>query len=108
IPGTITPQTILMHIWDYESVTLLLYVLKVKVVNATAAAGPNIAPPSWTSLANGVIALGAVGIGLAVVLVARREPPTPPGVSGPTATSRSSSSPASGGGPPSELRTKRP
>ncbi|MFI5415624.1 MAG: hypothetical protein ACHQ16_08285, partial [Candidatus Lutacidiplasmatales archaeon] len=26
IPGTITPQTILMHIWDYESVTLLLYV----------------------------------------------------------------------------------
>jgi hypothetical protein len=74
IPASITPQNILMHIWDYESVTLLLYNVKVKVVNATApvTAGPS---TGWTTYADGALGVGAVGLAAAVVVVVRREPP---------------------------------
>ncbi|HKV90749.1 MAG TPA: hypothetical protein VJQ43_06100, partial [Thermoplasmata archaeon] len=77
IPASITPQNILMHVWDYESVTLLIYIVKVKVVNGTSAAGPSVPLPKWAPYANGLIGIGALGVGIAVVLAVRREPPAP-------------------------------
>ena len=35
IPSNVAPQPLLVHIWDYTVVTLLLYIVKVSLVNAT-------------------------------------------------------------------------
>jgi hypothetical protein len=78
IPVNITPQTILMHIWDYESVTLLLYIVKVKVVNNTSAAAAAVVPGTWTEYANAAILAGAIAIGVTTAVVIRREPVPPP------------------------------
>ncbi|MCI4327259.1 MAG: hypothetical protein L3K16_06470 [Thermoplasmata archaeon] len=75
IPVNITPQTILMHVWDYEAVTLLLYIVKVKVGNNTTTPESYGLPGTWSDYANGVIGLGAVGVGVTTVVVVRREPP---------------------------------
>jgi hypothetical protein len=83
IPVNITPQTILMHVWDYEAVTLLLYIVKVKVGNNTTTPGSYGLPGTWSDYANGAIGVGAVGVGIATVAVMRREPPVSTAPSGP-------------------------
>ncbi|MCI4319033.1 MAG: hypothetical protein L3K23_02735 [Thermoplasmata archaeon] len=35
IPSNVAPQPLIVHIWDYTVVTLLLYIVKVSLVNAT-------------------------------------------------------------------------
>jgi len=78
IPVNITPQTILMHVWDYESVTLLLYLAKVTVGNnSSTSAGPGL-PGLWSDYANGAIVVGAVGVGVVTAVIVRREPLEPP------------------------------
>jgi hypothetical protein len=88
IPVNITPQTILMHVWDYEAVTLLLYIAKVKVGNNSTAGGGLGLPGLWSDYANGAIVVGAVGVGVVTAVIVRREPfdrptagppPPPPG-----------------------------
>jgi hypothetical protein len=81
IPTNITPQTILMHIWDYESVTLLLYIVKVKVLseNATSTTNASVLPGDWSDYANAAIVVGAVGLAIAVALVVRRDGAGPRG-----------------------------
>jgi hypothetical protein len=78
IPVNITPQTILMHIWDYEAVTLLLYIVKVKVGNNTTAAASLGLSGDWSAYANWAIVAGALGVGITTAVVVRREPIHPP------------------------------
>lgn len=70
----ITPQTLLIHVWDYESVTLLLYIEKVTVTNGSGD-GTNGTGPDWTEYADVAIVVGAVGVGIAVLVLMRRQPP---------------------------------
>jgi hypothetical protein len=79
IPLNITPQTILMHLWDYEAVTLLLYIVKVKVGNNSSGPPSYGLPGTWTEYANGAIVVGALGVGIATAIVARRDGPEGPG-----------------------------
>ena len=72
IPSSIAPQTIIVHIWDFQNAytsnvtTLLLYAIPVKIVNATSS-------PSHTLLGVPVslwLTFATVGIGLfAIALV---------------------------------------
>ncbi|MFI5415110.1 MAG: hypothetical protein ACHQ16_05535, partial [Candidatus Lutacidiplasmatales archaeon] len=62
ILANITPQPLLIHIWDYESVTLLLYIEKVTVTNGSGE-GTNGTGPDWTEYADVAIVVGAVGVG---------------------------------------------
>jgi hypothetical protein len=60
----VSPQVLLAHVWSYDKVTLLLYILKVTVVNVTATLFG--LPAYWTS-ATGVASLGSILLGVGVV-----------------------------------------
>jgi hypothetical protein len=79
VPQGIAPGPLLAHIWSYDRVTLLLYVLKLTLVNATAGAPPTLASPGWKLVVN-VSALSFGGLVLVAVVVApvlRKRPPRP-------------------------------
>lgn len=59
----VSPQVLLAHVWAYDKVTLLLYILKVTVVNTTAALFG--LPAYWTS-STGLASLGSIVIGVGV------------------------------------------
>jgi hypothetical protein len=77
IPATIAPQPLLVHIWDYETVTLLLYIVKVTATNATTnGSGPG-GGTDWTQDADiaAIVGVGVVAVG--VIVLVRRHPPEP-------------------------------
>jgi hypothetical protein len=76
VAAWVTPQVILAHVWDYDRVTLLLFIIKVTVANQSPAWETFLAPlDNWSAL----ISLGAVGVGVGLVLWGgRRLRPGPP------------------------------
>jgi hypothetical protein len=61
----VTPQVILAHVWNYDRVTLLLYIIKVTVVNQTAGWTDVFTPlENWNALAT----IGALGLGAGLVV----------------------------------------
>jgi hypothetical protein len=78
IPTNITPQPLLVHVWDYESVTLLLYIVKVTVVNATTNGSGSGSGIDWTEYADIGAIVGVLAVAVGVFLLLRRTPPPPP------------------------------
>jgi hypothetical protein len=79
VPQGIAPGPLLAHIWSYDRVTLLLYVLKFNLVNATAGAPETLASPGWKLVVN-LSALSVGGLVLVAVValpVLRKRPPSP-------------------------------
>ncbi|MCI4324408.1 MAG: hypothetical protein L3K00_00750 [Thermoplasmata archaeon] len=77
IGATIAPQPLLAHVWDYESVTLLLYIVKLTVTNLTSGGGGG-GGPDWTEYVDIAAILGVALVAVGVVVVLRRQPPHPP------------------------------
>ncbi|HZY69786.1 MAG TPA: hypothetical protein VFF67_02255 [Thermoplasmata archaeon] len=97
MPFYIVPQPLLIHIWDYNQVTLLLYIVKATLVGSLPVAGQNGTgtpiPLLWV-LNSGAIGVGAlVGVWAWVDHAGRRARSRPP----PPAASAAASDPP---GPP--------
>jgi hypothetical protein len=85
VASWVTPQTILAHVWNYDRVTLLLYIIKVSVANATQSPLGSLAfldtPTGGVDVACLVLALGPVV--WAVRQRERRAKTPPPEAKGP-------------------------
>ncbi|HEV2448838.1 MAG TPA: hypothetical protein VGU43_00300 [Thermoplasmata archaeon] len=76
IPAGIAPGPLLAHIWSYDRATLLLYVLKLNLVNSTAAPGLTLASPSWRLVVNlAALSVGGLTLVAVVALPVLRKPP---------------------------------
>ncbi|MCI4350813.1 MAG: hypothetical protein L3K15_04800 [Thermoplasmata archaeon] len=75
IPSSVPPQPLIVHIWDYGSVTLLLYIVKVGLLNASKLNGSGPAALPWVYYVDG----GALAVGGGIVLwmLAGRRPGRP-------------------------------
>ena len=65
VASWVIPQVILAHVWNYDQVTLLLYILRVTVVNQT---GSFLNLPAYWTGWTGIATLGAAGVGLALAV----------------------------------------
>jgi hypothetical protein len=78
VAGWVTPQVILAHVWDYDQVTLLLYILKVTVIGPPAG---NFGALGHFGTWSGLVTLCALAAGASVAawsgvrFVRRRSPP---------------------------------
>jgi hypothetical protein len=64
VANWVSPQVLLAHVWSYDKVTLLLYILKVTVVNTTVTL---FGLPAYWSSSTGVASLAAIVIGIGVL-----------------------------------------
>ena len=66
IPPWVPPQGLLAHVWDYDAVTLLLYNVKIALVNASAlpTTGPFAALLTPSGAATTVAGIGLLGLGI--------------------------------------------
>jgi hypothetical protein len=79
VPQGIAPGPLLAHIWAYDRVTLLLYVLKLTLVNSTAGGSMTLASPGWKLAVNlSALSIGGVVLIAALVLPAVRKRTPPP------------------------------
>jgi hypothetical protein len=64
---TLVPQTAFIHLWEYGNVSFLLYVIKIQILNGTAASpsGSSTAPPGPYPMA----AIPSVEAGIAVLVI---------------------------------------
>jgi hypothetical protein len=80
IPSNVAPQPLIVHIWDYTVVTLLLYIVKVSLVNATklnASAVLGLPPVVYLDVAALVVTVAIVLWVVGVRRPARDLPETP-------------------------------
>jgi hypothetical protein len=76
----VTPQPLIAHLWAYDQLTFLMYLVKVYVVNQTGLAGPLSILTTW----NGVATVGALAVAAGLVVwgirhtVVRRRPAQSP------------------------------
>lgn len=83
MPIYIAPQPLLIHIWDYNQVTLLLYIVKATLVASLPGSALNGTGPPIPFLV--ILDAGALGVGVLIAIWAwvdragRRTPPRPPG-----------------------------
>ncbi len=83
----VTPQPLIAHVWAYDRLTFLMYLVKVTVVNQTGGAGPFSILTTWS----GAVTVGALAVagglvvwGIRHAVVRRQAPGTPPpGARGP-------------------------
>ncbi|MCI4345931.1 MAG: hypothetical protein L3K07_04180 [Thermoplasmata archaeon] len=81
----VSPQVLIAHVWAYDRVTLLLYIVKVTIVNATSTL---FGLPAFWATGPGIATLGALAVGLGVAvwgvwsrLPRSHRPPPPSGSS---------------------------
>jgi hypothetical protein len=72
IPSSVAPQSLIIHIWDYGVVTLLLYIVKVSLVNQTKLNATAPAAIPWMYYVDGAAVVVVAGIVLWVVAGRRR------------------------------------
>ncbi|MCI4363680.1 MAG: hypothetical protein L3K13_05175 [Thermoplasmata archaeon] len=77
----VSPQVLIAHVWAYDRVTLLLYIVKVTVVNATSTL---FGLPAFWATGPGIASLGALAVAVGIAgwgvwnRLPRSRPPVPP------------------------------
>lgn len=73
VPQGISPGPLLAHVWSYDRVTLLLYVFRLVLVNATSSGPMTLASPGWKLVVNlSALSFGGMATVALVVLRGRR------------------------------------